>query len=120
MKLSALQTLAEIQAQPHDLQKRASKLEDREAARKENSRKEVAFRKAVIARDGGKCRLCGIVVKRTLELVPNRAEVHHLRGRNVAPADRYNVSAALLLCRRCHDQAQRHLVTLPEKPDAPI
>ncbi len=60
------------------------------------------FRNAVWKRDGGRCRHCERRVVRTLELIPEAGHVHHRRGRNVAPEDRYNVHEAVLLCARCH------------------
>jgi len=60
------------------------------------------FRTAVWLRDDFHCRSCGRHVYRTLDAVPERGEVHHRRGRNVAPEDRYNVTEAVLLCLVCH------------------
>jgi 5-methylcytosine-specific restriction endonuclease McrA len=64
-----------------------------------------AFRDAVWDRDEGRCRHCGVWCVRT----PREAggwddigHVHHLRGRNVAPKDRYNPDRAVLLCAKCH------------------
>ncbi len=74
----------------------------------------VAFRAAVWKRDGAKCRVCRRKVIRTISLVPERGEVHHLRGRNVTPEDRFNVKAALLLCATCHQKAQRHEIKVPK------
>jgi hypothetical protein len=51
-------------------------------------------------------------VIRTLALVPNRGEVHHRRGRNVAPESRYDAGQCLLLCAECHDKVTRKLVKL--------
>ena len=75
---------------------------DRVAERRERDRRAGAFRNAVWQRDGGHCRACQRKVFRTLELVPSRGEVHHCRGRNVAPEDKYTVSRAVLLCAVCH------------------
>ena len=89
------------------------RLQAKDAARKLDERLLAKFRAAVWKRDEGRCRLCGRKVKRTLALEPLRGEVHHLRGRRVAPEDRYNVSKALLLCKGCHDKAGRHEVQVP-------
>lgn len=89
------------------------RLQAKDAARKLDEKKLKAFRAAVWKRDEGKCRLCGRRVKRTLELEPLRGEVHHLRGRNVAPEDRYTVSRALLVCLECHGKAGRKEVPVP-------
>lgn len=75
---------------------------DRVERKREQDRRGQAFRQAVWKRDEGKCRSCGRLVRRTFELVPERGEVHHRRGRNVAPEDKYNVAKALLLCATCH------------------
>lgn len=91
-----------------------SRVEQARTRIKSDAKAAAAFRADVWKRDEGKCRLCGIKVKRILELRPDRGEVHHVRGRNVAPADRYNVKAALLLCGSCHAKAQRHEVKVPK------
>lgn len=75
---------------------------DRVQYKRELEAKDRAFRKAVWERDGKQCRHCRRLVFKTLEPVSNRGEVHHRRGRNVAPEDRFNVDAAVLLCLRCH------------------
>lgn len=80
-----------------------SRLRDRIASKAARDRREAAFRAAVWKRDGGHCRICGRTVKRTLTLCPEQGHVHHLRGRRVAPEDRYNPKAALLACRQCHE-----------------
>jgi len=63
-----------------------------------------AFRDAVWLRAGGYCERCGRgPLKRTLDVLdPQAGHVAHLRGRNVAPADRFNPDAAQLACRDCH------------------
>ena len=75
---------------------------DRAAYRLALEAKARAFRRAVWERDNGRCRACNRLVRKTMALVPERGEVHHRRGRNVAPQDRYNVKQAVLLCYRCH------------------
>lgn len=77
-------------------------IEDRIASKREREAKALAFRLAVLTRDENHCRACHRLVRRTQEAVAERAEVHHRRGRNVAPEDRYNVKAAVTLCLRCH------------------
>lgn len=78
------------------------KVLDRIAEKREAEAKRRAFIKAVWERDEGLCRHCGRVVIKTLEHDPKRGEVHHRRGRNVAPQDRYNVEEAVLLCLKDH------------------
>lgn len=75
---------------------------DRIAYKRAADAKARAFRAAVWARDGGLCRYCGRKVVHTFEAVPNRGEVHHRQGRNVAPEHRYTVARAVLLCLVCH------------------
>lgn len=91
-----------------------TRLADKHAARKVRTAGEGFFRATIWARDGWKCRICGRWVIKTLALVPNRGEVHHYRGRNVAPEDTLNPTKALLLCLECHITAQRHEVTVPK------
>ncbi len=84
------------------------------ATKREDAKQAAAFRAAVWKRDEGKCRLCGRRCLKTLALVPNAGHVHHIKGRNVAPEDRYNVKKALLLCAEDHAKAQRHEVKVPK------
>jgi 5-methylcytosine-specific restriction endonuclease McrA len=91
-----------------------TRLVEKETARKDDERLSRKFRADVWKRDGGLCRLCGRAVKRTLALRADRGEVHHLRGRRVAPEHRYTVSKALLLCLRCHSDVTERRVKLPE------
>lgn len=79
-----------------------ARVKDRVAARTERDRKGSAFRSEVWARDESRCRLCGRRVSRTVTLCREQGHVHHLRGRNVAPEDRYNAKAAILVCASCH------------------
>lgn len=85
--------------------KPAPRVKDRIASRASRERKAAAFRSAVWQRDGGQCRICGRKVTRTLTLCAEQGHVHHLRGRNVAPEDRYDPKKALLLCAVCHADA---------------
>lgn len=77
-------------------------IEDRIAYKREREQQERAFKLAVWLRDKARCRHCGRKVIHTIDAVPERGEVHHRRGRNVTPEDRFNVDEALLLCLRCH------------------
>lgn len=85
-----------------ECQKPEVRVVDRAAERRERERKAQEFRNAVWRRDKYQCRRCGRPVKRTLELVPNQGHVHHLRGRNVAPEDKFNPAKAQLWCASCH------------------
>ena len=76
---------------------------ERQKKRAARTRAGKAFREAVRQRDGYRCRRCGKPVRRTLDhLAHDAAHVHHLRGRNVAPEDKYNPDAAITLCGACH------------------
>jgi len=70
------------------------------------------FRREVWRRDDGLCQFCGRIVRHMLTLDPARGEVHHLRGRNVTPENRYAVDEAVLLCAGCHGRAHRHEITI--------
>ena len=91
-----------------------TRLEETDAARKLDEKELAKWRAAIWKRDEGKCRVCGRRVKRTLSLDPLRGEVHHVRGRNVTPENRYSVAHALLLCKSCHDKAGRREVKVPK------
>lgn len=84
---------------------------DKHQARRDAEKAASEFRLAVQKRDGMKCRVCGRKVIRTLELRPERSEVHHLRGRNVAPEDRYNVDQAIQTCAMCHAKLTARTIT---------
>lgn len=74
---------------------------------REEATKGKAFRDAVWGRTAStlagwvevsSCERCLVYLLRT----SGHGHVHHLRGRNVAPEDRYNPDAAVLLCATCH------------------
>lgn len=77
-------------------------IEDRIADKREREKLERAFKLAVWLRDRARCRACDRKVIHSIERIAERGEVHHRRGRNVMPEDRFNVAAAVLLCYRCH------------------
>jgi hypothetical protein len=86
--------------------KPSSRLSERIAETKDSKREEQIFRKAVIARDKGLCRCCGIKTVAVLELHSKRREVHHIHGRQGGL--RYDVRGALLLCLKDHEKVTRH------------
>lgn len=53
-----------------------------------------------------RCLCCGITVKRTLKLVANRAEAHHIERRS-NKATRYDVRNGVCLCLECHGKVTR-------------
>lgn len=87
-------------------------IEDRIAYKRAEEAKARAFRDAVWLRDGHCCTHCGRRVYRVIFREPYQGHVHHLRGRNVAPQDRYNPKRAVLLCAEHHALAQRHEITI--------
>lgn len=115
MSVRRLKTMAEVNAVPRATQKGQMRtvVEDRIAYKQDRTRKESAFRAAVWKRDESKCRLCGKRVKRTADST-EKGHVHHLRGRNVAPEDRYNPARAILLCALCH--LKHHAGEVKAKP----
>lgn len=66
-------------------------------------------------RDGMRCRCCGKLLVRTLELRLDKLEHHHVNGRDVKDAEgTWNLAC---VCRECHDK--RHVTrTLQIKGDA--
>lgn len=86
-------------------------LANRQARTRERRELERVFKSRVWSRDRGRCRVCHRVVKRTLGLDPLRGEVHHLRGRNVAPEARYAVDKAILVCLEHHLQLTARKIT---------
>lgn len=98
-----------------DCQKPSARIEDRIAYKREREAKGRAFRAAVWARDKGICQHCGRKVVKTLALSAERGEVHHLKGRRVAPEDVFNPDRAVLLCAGCHGRAQRHEIVVKVK-----
>lgn len=111
--LDALPTLATLTRHATPKHALPTKL-DRVVAKQSSSRAEAKrFRDAVWKRDGHHCRVCQSPVTRTLAYEPRQGQVHHVRGRNVAPEHRYEVSQAMLLCATCHEKVQRHELTVP-------
>ncbi len=99
-----LPTLAEMNAKPHATAKSAmrSQLQDDKAADRQAKKDDAIFRAAVWKRDKGLCRCCRRPVRKTIERVPERGEVHHVHGR--VGKLRYLVKAALLLCATDHER----------------
>lgn len=97
-----LPTLAEMHAKPRPQPKGQTRLEEKTAKTKDEAKQRDAFRAAVIARDGKKCRHCRRKVVESIALVANRLEVHHLHGR--IGALRFDARCALVLCAGCHQR----------------
>lgn len=81
-----------------------SRLQRKVAKQKDEAKDERRFVQAVWKRDAGKCRWCGRVVRKCLDLAPDRGEVHHVSGR-VVKAIKYDRRNGLLLCAGpCHER----------------
>jgi hypothetical protein len=113
-----LPTLAELRAKPVPCPKGESRLQVKAQAIKDESKEERGWKREIWTRDGGKCRWCKRKVVKTLELLPNRGECHHLEPREnrVTRWDRRN---GLLTCCSCHERLtgkvnERH-VLIPTK-----
>lgn len=104
----ALSDLPVLGARPRGpLPKGKSRLDEAEAATKADEQLLEAWRKAVKARDGNRCRCCKRKVIVTLKLQASRAECHHLTGRVHKPT-RYDVRNGILLCASCHQRVERN------------
>ena len=97
-----LPTLAEMRAQPKAVPKGKPRVDVKAAVDKLDARLLDIWRNKVFRRDKHRCRCCGRKVIRTLNLVPNRAEAHHLEGRAML-ALRHDRRNGLTLCLSpCH------------------
>lgn len=102
-RFSHLPTLGEMQQTRRAPLKVRTRLPQKTAERKADQDALATFRRHVFARDKGRCRCCGRVVRKTLELAADRAEVHHLAGR-ADHAVRYDRRNGILTCLACHQQ----------------
>jgi len=109
-------TLADLQQQRRATPKGAtpSRLQVKVAKAKDEGKEEQRWKRAVWTRDGGRCRWCGRSVRKCLDLVPDRGEVHHVSGR-VVVAIRWDRRNGLLLCAADHERitgkvAERFLI----------
>lgn len=53
------------------------------------------------------CRCCGVHVEKSLDLMPNRGECHHVAGR-ADKAVRWDIRNGVLLCYRCHEKVEHN------------
>lgn len=105
-KISALSTVGSKPRQA--CPKPTRRVQDKHVKRTSLAKQALAFRLAVWKRDGSQCRICLRQVVRSLELLPNRGEVHHLMTRGAHPEQRFDVANGVLLCAVCHGKLQRH------------
>lgn len=98
-------TLAEQQAKHayRPQPKGASRLQAHAQAAKAEATAEARWKREVWIRDRGCCRWCKRKVVKTIALVPERGECHHISGR-VVPAFRYDRRNGLLVCLACHER----------------
>lgn len=80
-----------------------TRLDEAEAARALDDKELDKWRNKVFRLDKLICRCCGTKVRRVIDLVSDRAEAHHIKGREHKPT-RYDVRNGLCVCKRCHDR----------------
>jgi len=104
-----LPTLAEISATRRATPKAelATRLDTKVAHDKDDAKLLREWARYVRLRDQGKCRVCGVQTIQTLELVPNRCEVHHVVSRTCV-VTRYDVRNGVVLCATHHQAVTRH------------
>jgi hypothetical protein len=100
-------------SKPVAVPKPSTRLAERQLRTRERREQERVFKASVWSRDQGRCVVCQRVVKRTLGLDPLRGEVHHRRGRNVAPGARFDPNGAVLVCLADHLLLTLHKISLP-------
>lgn len=83
-------------------QKGPTRLERKIEERKLTTISEKEFKSQIWKRDRSHCRCCGRKVIKSIELIPERGEVHHIHGRGKEL--RFEARAALLLCLSCHEK----------------
>jgi hypothetical protein len=109
-------TLAEMQATRRAVPKGSepSRLQRKVANAKDERKEEADWKKDVWKRDGGCCRWCHRVCVKSLSLVPERGECHHVSGK-VVRAIRWDRRNGLLVCAVCHERltgkvAEKHVL----------
>ena len=102
--LDRLPTLSDRPAfSPQPKSATPSRLQQKDAKDKDDTKRLKVWRDEVIDRDEHACRHCACRVIRTLSLHPRRFEAHHIAGRD-DKAVRHDTRNALTLCRRCHER----------------
>jgi len=111
VRISDLPTL-ETRPRPN-LAKGTSRVEQKAAKDKTDDKAAEKFRDAVWRRDQGKCRCCGRVVVKSLELRPDRGEIHHLTRRAKAKALLTDPRNGILICLfPCHQAVTHHEISI--------
>jgi hypothetical protein len=109
MGLADLQTLGDLQRTRRAVPKHAlpTRLDTKAAADQDDAQQLEAFRRAVVHRDRGRCRVCGCRTVKTLALDPKRREVHHICSRT-NPVTRYDPRNGITVCHRDHRRLTAH------------
>jgi hypothetical protein len=109
MSFANLPTLAEISATRRAVPKHElrSRLDEKTTSDKDDARQLEAFRRAVVQRDRGRCRVCGCRTVKTLALDPKWREVHHLISRT-NPVTRYDPRNGITVCHADHRRLTSH------------
>lgn len=107
VRIADLPTL-ETRPKPN-LSKPISRVEQKAAKDKSEDKAWEECKRVVWARDGGKCRSCRRVVVKTIELIPQRGEVHHITRRAKAKSLLTDPRNCLLVCLHpCHEHLTHH------------
>ena len=80
-----------------------TRLAEKVVKAKDDAKAEAKWKRDVWARDGGRCRWCKRLVKKSLVLMPDRGEVHHVEPREHRPT-RFDRRNGLLVCAACHER----------------
>lgn len=109
VSLDSLPTVAEMRARPRPCPKPSARVVAKAAKDKSTDKAWEDCKAEVWKRDHGKCRSCGRVVVKTIELVPQRGEVHHITRRVKAKALLTDQRNCVLVCLHpCHEQLTHH------------
>lgn len=116
--LSFIPTMDEVPRRAKQKAEIPTRLEEKEAKRKDETKAEQKWRAAIWRRDAGKCRWCRRHVAKTIELVAERGECHHIVGR-ANPDTRWEPRNGVLLCLSCHERItgkvnEKHIVVAAE------
>ncbi len=111
--LDSLPTLAEVNAKPrscwkHDIEQRSDKnaKDDRQ-----DKAAEGRWKREIWKRDKHLCRCCDKHVEKSLDLMPNRGECHHLAGR-ADKSVRWDVRNGILTCHDCHEAIEHNEIAV--------
>lgn len=107
IRIADLPTAADLNSRPRACPKPASRVVEKATKDKSQDKAWEECKRQVWLRDQSKCRCCGRVVVRSLELRPERGEVHHIAGRRKAVMT--DPRSCLLVCAHpCHEALTHH------------